>query len=82
MQSLLLKWCFCSSEVSLPLLPSFDMRSGLGVEEVVVEVFPLTLGEALEPPEFMEDVAGVLSDLEGRAAEGFTWQLILDLHSQ
>ena len=45
-------------------LPSFDVRSGLGVENEVVEVFPLTLGKALEPPEFVEDVAGVLSDLE------------------
>ena len=71
MQSLLSKQCFHSLEVSLPLLPSFDVRSGLGVEEEVVEVFPLTLGEALEPPEFMEDVVAVLSDLEGGAAEGF-----------
>ena len=61
------------------LLPSFDVRSGLGVEEVEVKVFPLTLEEALEPPEFVEDVAGVLLDLEGRAAEGFTWRLISDL---
>ena len=38
MQSLLLKWRFHSSEVSLPSLPSFDVRSGLGVEEVEVEV--------------------------------------------
>ena len=53
MQSLLSKQHFHSLEVSLPLLPSFDMRLGLGVEEVVVEVFPLTLGEALEPPEFV-----------------------------
>ena len=82
MQSLLSKQCFRSSEVSLPLLSSFNMRLGLGVEEVVVEVFPLTSGEALESPEFLEDVAGVLSDLERRAAEGFTWQLILDLRSQ
>ena len=52
-------------------LPSFNVRSGLGVEEEEVEVFPLTSGEALEPPEFVEDVAGVLSDLEGGAAEGF-----------
>ena len=64
------------------LLPSFDMRSGLGVEEVVVEVFPLTSEEALEPLEFVKDVAGVLLDLEGGAVEGFTWRLILDLHSQ
>ena len=69
-QSLLSKQCFCSSEVSLPSLSSFDVRSGLGVEKEV-EVFPLTLGEALEPPEFVEDVVGVLSDLEGRVAEGF-----------
>ena len=82
MQSLLLKWYFCSLEMSLLSLPSFDVRSGLGVEEVVVEVFPLTSGEVLEPLEFMEDVAGVLSDLERRVAEGFTWQLISDLHSQ
>ena len=81
MQSLLSKWCFCSLEVSLPLLPSFNVRSGLGVEEVVVEVFPLTSGEALEPPEFMEDVVGVLSDLEEGAVEGFAWWLILDLCS-
>ena len=71
MQSLLLKWCFCSSEVSLSSLSSFDMRSGLEVEEVEVEAFPLTLGEALKPPEFMEDVARVLLDLEERAIEGF-----------
>ena len=84
MQSLLSKRCFRSLEVSLPLLPSFDVRSGLGVEvvEVVVEVFPLTSGEALEPLEFVEDVAGVLLDLKGRAVEGFTWQLISGLHSQ
>ena len=63
-------------------LPSFDVRSGLGVEEVEVEVFPLTLGEALEPLEFVEDVAGVLLDLEGGAVEGFAWWLILDLCSQ
>ena len=71
MQSLLSKQCFHSSEVSLPSLPSFDVRSGLGVEEVEVEVFPLTLGEALEPLEFMEDVTGVLLDLEEGAVEGF-----------
>ena len=82
MQSLLSKRRFHSSEVSLLSLPSFDVRSGLGVEEEVVEVFLLTLGEALEPPEFIEDVVGVLSDLEGVVAEGFAWQLILDLHSQ
>ena len=82
MQSLLLKRCFCSLEVSLPSLPSFNMRSGLEVEEEVVEVFPLISGEALEPPEFVEDVAGVLSDLEEGAAEGFAWWLISDLHSQ
>ena len=51
MQSLLSKQCFHSSEVSLPLLPSLDMRSGLGVEEVEVEVFPLTSGEALRSEE-------------------------------
>ena len=66
----------------MPSLPSFNVRSGLGVEEVEVEVFPLTLGEALEPLEFMEDVVGVLSDLEGGAAEGFAWWLISDLRSQ
>ena len=71
MQSLLLKWRFCSLEVSLLSLPSFNMRSGLGVEEVMVEVFPLTLREALEPPEFVEDVVGVLLDLEEGAMEGF-----------
>ena len=65
----------------MPSLPSFNMRSGLGVEKEE-EVFPLTSGEALEPPEFVEDVAGVLSDLEGGAVEGFTWQLISDLRSQ
>ena len=72
MQSLLSKWHFHSLEVNLPSLPSFDVRSGLGVVVVVV-VFPLTLGEALEPPEFVKDMAGVLSDLEGGVAEGFTW---------
>ena len=66
----------------MPLLPSFRVRLGLGVEEMVVEVFPLTLGEALEPLEFMEDVARVLSDLEGGAVEGFAWWLISDLRSQ
>ena len=79
MQSLLSKWHFCLLEVSLPSLPSFDMRSGLRGEVVEVEVFPLTLGEALEPPEFMEDVVGVLSDLEEGEIEGFACQLILDL---
>ena len=69
-------------EMRLLSLPSFNMRSGLGVEEKEVEVFPLTLGEALDPSEFMEDVVEVLSDLEGRAVEGFTWWLILDLCSQ
>ena len=82
MQSLLLKWHFCSLEVSLPSLPSFNMRSGLRVEEKEEEVFPLTSGEALEPLEFMEDVVGVLLDLEGGAAEGFAWWLISDLCSQ
>ena len=82
MQSLLSKLCFRSSEMSLLLLPSFDMRSGLGMEEEVVEVFPLTSEEALEPPEFVEDVVGVLLDLEGGVADSFTWQLILDLHFQ
>ena len=82
MQSLLSKWHFHSLEASLLLLPRFDVRSSLRVEEVEMEVFPFTLGEALEPPEFMDDVAGVLSDLEGGAVEGFTWQLISDLHSQ
>ena len=55
----------------MPSLSSFNRRSGLGVEEVVVEVFPLTLGETLEQLEFVEDVTEVLSDLEGGAAEGF-----------
>ena len=64
MQSLLSKWHFHSLGVSLPSLSSVNMRSGLEVEVVVVEVFPLTLGEALKPPEFMEAVAGVLLDLE------------------
>ena len=72
MQSLLSKWHFHSLKVSLPLLSSFNVRSCLGVEEVEVEVFSLTLGEALEPLEFVEDVAGVLLDMEGEAAEGFT----------
>ena len=81
MQNLLSKRHFCSLEVSLPSLPNFNMRSGLGVEEVVVEVFLFTLGEALEPPEFMEDVAGVLLDLEGGVVEGFAWWLISDLCS-
>ena len=71
MQSLLSKQCFQSSEVSLLLLPSFNVRSGLGVEVVVVEVFPLTLREALEPLEFMEDVAEILSDSEGGAVDSF-----------
>ena len=71
MQSLLLKWHFHSLEVSLPLLSSFNVRSCLEVEEVEMEVFSLTLGEALEPLEFVEDVAGVLLDLEGEAVEGF-----------
>ena len=82
MQSLLSKQHFCSLEVSLLSLPSFNMRSGLGVEEVVEEVFPLTLREALEPLDFVEDMAGVLSDLKGGAVEGFIWWLISDLHSQ
>ena len=59
--------------MSLPLLPSFDMRLGLGVEEVVVVDIPLTSGEVLEPLKFVEDVVRVLLDLEGGAAEGFTW---------
>ena len=53
-------------------LSSFDIRSSLGVEEVEVEVFSLTLEEALEPLEFVEDVTGVLLDLKKRAVEGFT----------
>ena len=73
MQSLLLKQHFRSSEVSLPLLPSFNTRSGLGVEEVVVVDISLTLGEVLEPLKFVEDVVRVLLDLEEGAAEGFTW---------
>ena len=71
MQSLLLKQCFHSLKVSLPLLPSFDMRSGLGVKEVKVEVFLLTLREALEPPEFVDNIAGVLLNLKEEAVEGF-----------
>ena len=71
MQSLLSKQHFCSSEVSLLSLPSFNMRSGLGVEEEKEVVFPLTSGEALEPLEFMEDMVGVLLDLERGVAEGF-----------
>ena len=82
MQSLLSKWCFCSSEVSLPSLPSYKVRSCLVVEEVEMEVFPLTSGEDLESSEFVEDVVGVLSDLEEGAMEGFAWWLISDLHSQ
>ena len=82
MQSLLLKWHFHSLEVSLLLLPSFNIRSGLEVVEVEVEVFPLTSGEALEPLEFVEDMAGVLLDLEGGVTEGFAWRLISNLHSQ
>ena len=71
-QSLLSKWHFCSSEVSLLSLLSFNMRSGLGVEEVEMEVFSLTSEEALEPLEFIEDMVGVLLDSEGGAMEGFT----------
>ena len=71
-QSLLSKQHFHSSVVSLPLLSSFNMRSGLGVVEVEVDVFPLTSEEALEPLEFVEDVAGVLLDLQGGVMEGFT----------
>ena len=58
--------------MSLLSLSSFDIRSSLGVEEVEVEVFSLTLEEALEPLEFVEDVTGVLLDLKKRAVEGFT----------
>ena len=68
--------------MSLLSLSSFNVRSCLGVEEVEVEVFPLTSGEALEPPEFVEDIAEVLLDLKRGAAEGFVWQLISDLCSQ
>ena len=71
MQNLLSKQCFHVLEVSLLSLPSFNMRLGLRVEEEVVDVFPLTLGDALEPPEFIEDMAGVLLDLEGGVVEGF-----------
>ena len=53
------------------LLSSFDVRSSLEVKEVVVEVFPLTLREALEPLKFVEDVAVVLLDLKKRATKGF-----------
>ena len=70
MQSLLSKRHFRSSEVSLLSLPSFNVRSGLGVEEEGVEVFPLTSGEALEPPEFVEDVVGVCTE------QGGEWKLI------
>ena len=66
----------------MPSLPSFDVRSDLRVEEMVVVIFLLTSGEALKPLEFVKDVAGVFSDLERGAMEGFTWQLISDLCSQ
>ena len=49
--------------MSLLLLSSFDVRSGLKVKEVVVEVFPLTSEEALKPLEFVEDIVESLSDL-------------------
>ena len=61
-------------EVSLSLLSSFNVRSGLREEVVVVvvvEVFLLTLREALEPPEFMEDIVGIFLDLEEGAMKGF-----------
>ena len=47
--------------VSLPTLPDFNTRPGLGVAEVEVEVeaFPLTSEEALEPPE-CGDVRGCM----------------------
>ena len=59
MQSILLKRCLHSTAVSLPSLPDFNKRSGLGVAEVeeVVEAFPLTSEEALEPLE-CGDVGG------------------------
>ena len=82
MQSLLSKWHFHSLEASLLLLPSFDVRSGLEVEEVEMEVFPLTSEKALESLESVGDVVEVFSDLEKGPAEGFTWWLILSLHSQ
>ena len=53
MQSILLKRRLRSTAVSLPSLPDFNKRSGLGVAEVEeeVEAFPLTSEEALAPPE-------------------------------
>ena len=61
MQSILLKWHLYSMAVSLLLLPDFNKRSGLGVAEVeeVVEAFPLTSEEALEPLE-CGDVGGCM----------------------
>ena len=55
----------------MPSLPSFDVMSGLGVEVEDMKVSPLASGKALESLEFMEDVVGVLLDLERGAAEGF-----------
>ena len=66
----------------MPSLPGFDVKAGLRVEEEEEEVFALTLGVVLEPLEFIEDMAGVLLDLEGGAIEDFIWQLILNLCSQ
>ena len=85
-QSLLSKWHFCSSVVSLPSLPNFDEMLDLGVE--VLAAFPLDSLEFLEELELFpeeEDAEGLSEDLENVAEgllEGFTWQLTSDLRSQ
>ena len=75
--SLLSKWRFHSSAVSLPSLPNFDEMLDLGVE--VLAAFPLDSMESLEELELFleeEDAEGLLEDLEDVAEgllEGFTW---------
>ena len=85
-QSLLSKWCFYSSAVSLPSLPNFDEMLDLEME--VLAVFPLDSLESLEELElFLEekDAESLSEDLEDVVEgllEGFTWWLTSDLCSQ
>ena len=48
------------------------MRSDLRVKEVMVVVFLLISGEALELSKLIKNVVRVLSDLEERAMKDFT----------
>ena len=83
-QSLLSKWFFYSTAVSLPSFPSLVVRSGLPPE--LLEVFMalpldslvfLGAAEEEEAEAEVDDLLGADLDMEG-LADGFVWQLTLD----